>query len=109
MSRERNSGKSNNRNSERRPSSPKSSKPSFDKPKRTRGTDTPKRGGEKTFDSREKYVKGDLKLSKKPFKKFEKDEDKAKSFVQKSNCHFSTLVLTSFCDTVCDRFFVGDA
>ena len=83
MSRERNSGKSNSRNSERRPSSPKSSKPSFDKPKRTRGTDTPKRGGEKTFDSREKYVKGDLKLSKKPFKKFEKDEDKAKSFVQK--------------------------
>ena len=42
MSRERNSGKSNNRNSERRPSSPKSSKPSFDKPKRTRGTDTQK-------------------------------------------------------------------
>jgi hypothetical protein len=42
MSRERNSGKSNNRNSDRRPSSPKSSKPSFDKPKRARGTDTPK-------------------------------------------------------------------
>ena len=35
----------------RETSSLKSSKPSFDKPKRTRGTDTPKRGGEKTFDS----------------------------------------------------------
>ena len=83
MSRERNSGKSNNRNSDRRPSSPKSSKPSFDKPKRARGTDTPKRGGERTFDSREKYEKGDLKFGKKPFKKFDKDDDRAKSFVQK--------------------------
>ncbi len=42
----------------------------------------PKRGG-KSFDSRDKYEKGDLKYSKKPFKKFDdKDEDKNKRFVQ---------------------------
>ena len=41
----------------------------------------PKSG--KSFDARDKYEKGDLKFGKKPFKKFDKDEDKAKSFVQK--------------------------
>lgn len=41
----------------------------------------PKRGG-KSFDSRDKYEKGNLKYGKKPFKKFDdKDEDKNKRFV----------------------------
>ena len=38
----------------------------------------------KSFDSRDKYEKGDLKYSKKPFNKYRnQDEDKAKSFVQR--------------------------
>lgn len=43
----------------------------------------PKRGG-RSFDSREKYEKGDLKFGKKPFKRYDdKDEDKNKKFVQR--------------------------
>lgn len=42
----------------------------------------PKSG--KSFDSRDKYEKGELKFGKKPYKKFgEENEDRAKSFVQK--------------------------
>lgn len=41
----------------------------------------PKSG--KSFDARDKYEKGDLKFGKKTFKKFDKEEDKAKSFVQR--------------------------
>lgn len=41
----------------------------------------PKSG--KSFDSRDKYEKGDLKYGKKPFNKFGQDEDRARSFVQK--------------------------
>lgn len=41
----------------------------------------PKTG--KSFDSRDKYEKGDLKFGKKPYHKFDKEEDKAKSFVLK--------------------------
>lgn len=41
----------------------------------------PKSG--KSFDARDKYEKGDLKFPKKPYNKFDKDEDKAKSFVQR--------------------------
>ena len=38
---------------------------------------------EKSFDSRDKYEKGDLKYGKKPFKKFdEKDDDRNRQFVQ---------------------------
>lgn len=37
----------------------------------------------KSFDSRNKYEKGNLKFSKKPFKKNEDDLDKVKSFVHK--------------------------
>jgi len=45
---------------------------------------TPKRGGERTFDSRKKYENGNLTGGKKPFKKYDdKDQDRAKSFVQK--------------------------
>lgn len=39
---------------------------------------------ENSFDSRDKYEKGDLKFGKKPFNKFgNQNEDRAKSFVQK--------------------------
>lgn len=41
----------------------------------------PKRGG-KSFDSRDKYEKGELKYGKKPFKKFDDNEDRNKNFVQ---------------------------
>jgi 23S rRNA pseudouridine2605 synthase len=64
MSRERNSGKSNNRNSDRRPSSPKKLKTFFRQTKKSQRYRHPKRGGERTFDSREKYEKGDLKFGK---------------------------------------------
>lgn len=37
----------------------------------------------KSFDARDKYEKGDLKYGKKPFSRFDKDEDRAKSFVQR--------------------------
>ncbi|MDR2207221.1 MAG: rRNA pseudouridine synthase [Flavobacteriaceae bacterium] len=66
-----------------------------DKPKRPRistgrnksensGNSRGSKLGGKSFDSREKYAKGDFKSKKRNLKNFnEKDEDKAKSFVQK--------------------------
>lgn len=51
---------------------------------RTRGTDTPKSGGGRSFDSREKYEKGDLKPAfKKPFRKPFDPEEKTRSFILK--------------------------
>lgn len=41
----------------------------------------PRRG--KTFDTRKKYEKGDLKFGRKPFGKREEDQDRVKSFVHK--------------------------
>ena len=63
------------------PSEAKSFEKSFE---RTTRKPTGKRTG-KSFDTRDKYEKGDRKFGpKKPFNKFsEKDEDRAKSFVQR--------------------------
>lgn len=54
---------------------------SFEKPDRRGKKAFPKRGG-KSFDARDKYEKGNLKYGKRPFDK-DKDDDRAKSFVQK--------------------------
>lgn len=58
------------------------------RPKRPRINNTsdesgrpPRRG--KTFDTRKKYEKGDLKFGRKPFGKREEDQDRVKSFVHK--------------------------
>lgn len=40
------------------------------------------RGG-KSFDSRDKYERGNLKFGKKPFGKTDRDDDRAKSYIQK--------------------------
>ena len=70
MSRERNSEKVNNRNLRGDLPHLKAQNLHLIKPKRTRGMGHPGKEVARNFDSREKYVKGDLKLTKKPFKKF---------------------------------------
>lgn len=46
-------------------------------------TFSPKRGGGKNFDTRDKYERGSLKYGRRPGASNEKDGDKARSFVQK--------------------------
>ncbi|WP_370898381.1 pseudouridine synthase [Chryseobacterium gossypii] len=48
-----------------------------------KGTGGKPKRGEKDFDTRDKYERGNLKYGKKPFGKNDRDEDRAKSFVQK--------------------------
>lgn len=78
MSTERNNGSE-------KPKRPRISKSkNFDKPSFSKDSPRGERKTGRNFDSREKYEKGNLKYNKKPYSKFaEKDEDRAKSFVQK--------------------------
>ncbi|WP_345988602.1 pseudouridine synthase [Chryseobacterium sp. Chry.R1] len=50
--------------------------------KKTYGKPGPKRGG-KSFDARDKYERGSLKYGRRPSSGNDRDEDKARSFVQK--------------------------
>lgn len=53
------------------------------KERKTFGKPASKRSGGRDFDSRDKYERGNLKFGKKPFNKNDRDDDRAKSFVQK--------------------------
>ncbi|GAB0157543.1 hypothetical protein CHRYSEOSP005_28210 [Chryseobacterium sp. Alg-005] len=53
------------------------------KERKTFGKPASKRGSGRDFDSRDKYERGNLKFGKKPFNRNDRDDDRAKSFVQK--------------------------